>query len=562
MTSDDKCRTLYNLSIGCQKLPRRLYNRIRVLALLLALTPQSIAYHYTHSLPPLPPKKQQEEMVSKLPKASHIPLAEKAAGFLTNSPDPFHAVHNVVQRLKEAGFVGLASTSPLTGQVAAGGKYYYTVESSTLVAFTVGPKFQSQQPFGFHMIGGHTDSPNLKIKPRSKKTASGCTLLGVECYGGGLWHTWFDRDLSVSGRVLVRDNTLSGNGRIQQRLVKLVDPIARISTLCIHLQSAEERAAFNVNKENHTAPIVATTKIASEANEQARVALEEGAQAQINASATTAVSDASWREGHEPLLLQAIAEELKVNVEDIIDFELNLYDTQPAALGGITKEFLYSARLDNLATVFCATEALCHHATTDSDSADVSVMVAFDHEEVGSVSAQGAGSPVMNEAIQRIASALNGGTILSPDLYSACIRNSFILSIDQAHAIHPNYASKHEAMHSPQLNAGVVIKTNSNQRYATSGMTGFVVRELGRLAGIPIQEFVVRNDCPCGSTIGPTVSALTGIRTVDAGMPQLSMHSCREVMGIMDLYHGVELFKTFYARFRELDTKLSKEIQA
>jgi len=234
-------------------------------------------------------------------------------------------------------------------------------------------------------------------------------------------------------------------------------------------------------------------------------------------------------------------------------------------------------------------------------------MVAFDHEEVGSVSAQGAGSPVMKEAIERIASALNGGSALSPDLYNACIRNSFILSIDQAHAIHPNYASKHEAMHSPQLNAGVVIKTNNNQRYATSGMTGFVVRELGRLAGIPIQEFVVRNDCPCGSTIGPTVSALTGIRTVDAGMPQLSMHSCREVMGIMDckymtcfflpnnfvwwiecnsihpcgffclhpthptfcrvvvsvvVYHGVELFKTFYARFRELDSKISKEIEA
>lgn len=463
-------------------------------------------------------------MVSKLPKTTHIPLAEKAASFLTNSPDPFHAVHNVVQRLQEAGFEGLASTSPLTGKIQAGGKYYYTVESSTLVAFTVGPKFQSQQPFGFHMIGGHTDSPNLRIKPHSKKTASGCTLLGVECYGGGLWHTWFDRDLSVSGRVLLRG---ASGDTIQQRLVKLTDPIARISTLCIHLQSPEERTAFNVNKENHTAPILATNKIVSEANQQAKVVLEEGAQAQLNSPMD------AWRDGHEPLLLQAIAEKLDVKLEDIIDFELSLYDTQPAALGGITKEFLYSARLDNLATVFCATEALCHHATTDLDSVDVSVMVAFDHEEVGSVSAQGAGSPVMQDAIQRISSALNGGTI-SPDLYNACIRNSFILSIDQAHAIHPNYASKHEAAHSPQLNAGVVIKTNSNQRYTTNGITGFVVRELGRLAGIPIQEFVVRNDCPCGSTIGPTVSALTGIRTVDAGMPQLSMHSCREVMGIVD----------------------------
>lgn len=484
-------------------------------------------------------------MVSKLvPKAvsAHIPLAEKAASFLTSSPDPFHAVHNVVQRLQDAGFQGLASSSPLTGQIQAGGKYYYTVESSTLVAFAVGPKFVSGQPFGFHMIGGHTDSPNLKIKPRSKKSGSGCTMLGVECYGGGLWHTWFDRDLSVSGRVLIRSqkNDEEDDGSIQQRLVKLEDPIARISTLCIHLQSAEERQGFTVNKENHTAPIVATDKIMSSVNDQAKTVLEEGAQAQINTTTTGSTGNTdAWKDGHEPLLLQAIAEKLDVSVEDIIDFELNLYDTQPAALGGIGKEFLYSARLDNLATVFCATEALCHQATTmdtaesSSAAADVSVMIAFDHEEVGSTSAQGAGSPVMQDAVQRIAAALNGGSI-SPDLYTACIRNSFILSIDQAHAIHPNYSSKHEAAHAPQLNAGVVIKTNSNQRYTTNGITGFVVRELGRMANIPIQEFVVRNDCPCGSTIGPTVSALTGIRTVDAGMPQLSMHSCREVMGIVD----------------------------
>ena len=129
-------------------------------------------------------------MISKLPKASHIPLAEQAAAFLTNSPDPFHAVHNAIQRLQASGFQGLASSKPLTGTLQAGGKYYYTVEHSTLVAFTVGPTFQPGQPFGFHMIGGHTDSPNLKIKPRSKKNASGCTMLAVECYGGGLWHTY------------------------------------------------------------------------------------------------------------------------------------------------------------------------------------------------------------------------------------------------------------------------------------------------------------------------------------------------------------------------------------
>jgi aspartyl aminopeptidase len=422
----------------------------------------------------------------------------------------------------------VTATTPLSGQIVAGGKYYYTIQHSALVGFTVGPSYQPGQACGFHMIGGHTDSPNLKIKPRSLKggNGSGCTMLGVECYGGGLWHTWFDRDLGVSGKVLLR----KPDGKIQQRLVHLSDPIARISTLCIHLQSAEERQGFAVNKEQHTAPMIGT-----EQSKEAGKLLEQGAEDQINTTTVVPEKDA-WREGHEPLLLQAIATKLKVDVTEICDFELNLYDTQPATLGGISKEFLYSARLDNLATVFCAIESLVDYASDlPADSSDVSLVVAFDHEEVGSTSAPGAGSPIMEEATQRISAALqnNGGTI-TPDLYAACIRKSFILSIDQAHALHPNYASKHEPVHAPLLNAGVVIKTNSNQRYATNGMTGFVVRELGRRAHIPIQEFVVKNDCPCGSTIGPTISAKTGIRTVDAGMPQLSMHSVREVMGIAD----------------------------
>ncbi|KAG7339733.1 aminopeptidase I zinc metalloprotease M18 [Nitzschia inconspicua] len=511
--------------------------------------------------------------------AEYIPLAEKACDFLTASPDPFHAVHNCVQKLKAAGFVGLDSTEPLTGKLQPGGKYYYIVEHSTLVAFAVGPKCSIDttngstiiSSFGFHMIGGHTDSPNLKIKPKSKRTASGCILLGVECYGGGLWHTWFDRDLSVSGRVLVQQRQQQPNNdndntskpllfaKTEQRLVNLKDPIARISTLCIHLQSPEERQGFTVNKENHTSPIIATESIRSKENNAAKEKLEQDAESQLNGNTS------KWREAQEPLLLDAIAEKLGVDKEEIVDFELNLYDTQPASLGGITKEFLYSARLDNLATVFCAMESLVQYTTgtdsTFSESADVSLAVVFDHEEVGSVSAQGAGSPVMSSAVERIAAALNGGSV-NPDVYNACIRKSFILSIDQAHAIHPNYASKHEAQHAPKLNSGIVIKTNNNQRYATTGITGFVVRELGRIAAVPVQEFVVRNDCPCGSTIGPTVSANTGIRVVDAGMPQLSMHSCREVMGIVDLTHGVNIFKAFYNHFRDLDDSLSKQIDS
>ncbi len=174
---------------------------------------------------------------------------------------------------------------------------------------------------------------------------------------------------------------------------------------------------------------------------------------------------------------------------------------------------------------------------------------------MGSTSAHGAGSPIVSEAVRRISTALSPNPgVLDPDLYSASIRKSFIFSVDQAHAIHPNFPSKHEKNHAPYMNNGVVMKTNQNQRYTTNGVTGFIVREITRKAGIiPLQEFVVRNDCPCGSTIGPMLSANTGIRTVDAGMPQLSMHSCREVMGMVDLTNGHELFQAFFRYFREVD---------
>jgi aspartyl aminopeptidase len=353
-------------------------------------------------------------------------------------------------KLEAAGFARIwAKNSSSKSQLQPGGKYYYTVHQSTFVAFTVGAKFQPSTS-GFHIIGGHTDSPNLKVKPRSKKAAkSGCLQLGVECYGGGLWHTWFDRDLSISGKVLVRKE----DGKLSNQLVQLTDPVARVSTLCIHLQSGEERKAFAVNKEDHTSPIIATAAFSPNAE------LEQGAAAQLNGDA--------WQKGHEPMLLQKIAEKMGVSPTQIADWDLSFYDTQGAAIGGMNQEFLYSARLDNLATVFCATEALTSH--DPASDTDIAMIVCFDHEEVGSVSSHGAGSPVLAEAMRRISAAV--GVEDASDM----IARSFCLSIDQAHAIHPNYASKHDSQHAPTLNSGIVIKTNSNQRYATNSFTGFVV---------------------------------------------------------------------------------------
>jgi aspartyl aminopeptidase len=337
---------------------------------------------------------------------------------------------------------------------------------------------------------------------------------------------------------------------VKQQFVKIDQPVARVSTLCIHLQTAEERRAFKINKEEHMTPILGTQPAAS--------ALAAGAKAQLTGSEEG--EEDAWAKEQEPLLMDLLASNLGIDKKDIADFELNLFDTQPASLGGIKNEFLNSARLDNQATCFVAMEALAQYVENGGlgNDEDISLIALFDHEEIGSQSAQGAGSPVMVEAVRRISSALTDHPhALDPDVFSSTIRRSLVFSVDMAHAIHPNYSSKHEKNHSPKMNAGVVMKTNQNQRYATNGVTGFIVRELTRKANItPVQEFVVRNDCPCGTTIGPIISAATGIRTVDAGMPQLSMHSCREVMGVADLTNCLDLFTAFFTHFREIDDAL------
>ena len=425
-------------------------------------------------------------------------LAEKACTFLSASTDPYHAVQNSIKILEAAGFRRIVpfggdnnnttgttvtttdgATTPST--ICPGGKYYYTVQSSTLVAFAVGSKVvPSNSNFGFHIIGGHTDSPNIRIKPKSQKVPkkANTTQLSVECYGGGLWHTWFDRDLSISGKVLLRSSstTPGSSNMITQRLIQFKEPIARVSTLCIHLQTPTEREAFKINKEDHTSPIIATTATTSD-NEGKEIIASSVLEQITN-------SNDPWLQGQEPMLLQRIASELNVNVTQIADYDLSLYDIQPSTIGGIQQEFIYSGRLDNLATVFNAVTALSLQNL--EESSDVAMVVCFDHEEVGSVSANGAGSPVLHEAVQYVSTSLGNATSIQ---HSTSIQKSFCLSIDQAHAVHPNYMSKHDPIHSPMMNGGIVVKSNANQRYATNSLTGFVIRELGRICNVPIQEF-------------------------------------------------------------------------
>ena len=529
----------------------------------------------------------------------YLPLAQDMMTYINNSPDPYHAVSNAIIHLENAGFVEWNEDDGNSQVVLVpGGKYYFTKNKSTLVAFAIGSKYNNKNSSrgGFKIIGTHTDSPNLKVKPRSKRTTltkggggglisssgGGMIQLAVECYGGGLWHTWFDRDLGLSGRVFIRQNSTDDKMIIRQKLVKIDRPILRIPNLAIHLQTPKEREAFDINKEDHLVPIIASAVIKSLLGRDSI----DGGSGNMN--------DDEWKKHQEPLLLQLLAKELNVDISDIVDFELNLFDVQSASLGGVHSEFIHSSRLDNLASCFLAYRALIDHVVVTADDndndnsgggghssnvvgldndTDISMIAMFDHEEVGSTSATGAGSPIIGEAVRRISRALlqsssssstntggnNDGNVFNsgPSIYDKTIKRSFCLSVDMAHAVHPNYVSKHEKGHGPIMNGGMVIKRNSNQRYATNGVTGLIMRELARAAKLPpIQEFVVRNDCGCGSTIGPIISANTGIRTIDLGAPQLSMHSIRETMGVKDLTDGLVLFTAFFRDFTAIDESI------
>jgi len=280
---------------------------------------------------------------------------------------------------------------------------------------------------------------------------------------------------------------------------------------------------FEFNKQTHLFPILATT-IKSSLDEETN-----------NGTA----------------IIRLLAEELKCNVEDITEFELCVTDTQKAAIGGINHEFIFSPRLDNLMMSFCGLTALIE-ATKDTknfaEESNVLALALFDHEEVGSASAHGAASPIVNELVKRLTNSV--------ELMEIAIRKSFLISADMAHAVHPNYSDKHDPKHKPYIHKGVVIKINNNQRYATNSVTAFLLKEIARRNNVPIQEFVVKNDSPCGSTIGPIISSATGIRTIDIGNPQLSMHSIRETCGTADVTHAVNLMRSFYLQFSTLDVQL------
>ncbi|WP_028469943.1 M18 family aminopeptidase [Neptunomonas japonica] len=411
--------------------------------------------------------------------------------FLNASPTPFHAVQQMTSCLVESGYKVLNEED--SWQLEAGGRYVVTRNDSSIIAWKM-PQDRSLSESGFRMLGAHTDSPCLRVKPNPEVHKHGYYQLGVEVYGGVLLAPWFDRDLSLAGRV----SFINDEGELVSALINFESPIAVIPSLAIHLDR-EANSGRAINAQTFLPPLLGQSDKKPDFRALLKVQLEKSGE----------------------------------SVSRVLDYELSLYDTQSAALIGLEQEFLASARLDNLLSCFMGLEALL-----ESDSGEGALLVCTDHEEVGSMSAAGAQGPMLEQLFER----------LQPDAESRSrmLARSMMISADNAHGIHPNFADKHDANHGPILNQGPVIKINANQRYATSDITSSKFRMLAALDSVPVQEFVVRSDMGCGSTIGPITSAEIGVKTLDIGVPQLAMHSIRELAGTEDLVNTIRVFNRFF----------------
>ncbi|MBI2893668.1 MAG: M18 family aminopeptidase [Deltaproteobacteria bacterium] len=430
-----------------------------------------------------------------IPTDAERAVARDLVSFIDRSPTPFHAVAECTARLGAAGFRELDESDEW--ELGAGDRAWVSRNGTSMVAFVVGHEAVARS--GFRMVGAHTDSPNLRVKPAADLAGEGLRQLGVEVYGGALLHTWLDRDLSLAGRVARRDG--------RSVLVDLARPLLRIPSLAIHLDRNVNTSGLVLNPQRHMAPVLG-------------------------------IDDSDASAPLAELLGRALPE---LTAKDILGFDLCLYDAQPGAIAGAHSELLYSGRLDNLASCHAAVGALA--ASGDSGPA-TRLVVLYDHEEVGSRTAQGAASPFLRSVLSRIAHARSSG---AQGLDRALARSSFV-SADMAHAVHPNYADLHEGQHRPRLGKGPVIKSSSNQSYATDGESAASFAALCEIAGFEAQRFVNRSDLPCGSTVGPITAAELGVKTVDVGNPMLSMHSAREMAAVADCKKMLDVLTLFFSR--------------
>ncbi len=420
--------------------------------------------------------------------------------FLRQSPTPFHAVANMSATLEQAGFERLDSGD--SWSLKKNTNYYVLRNDSALIAFKMGTVPIVER--GLRIVGTHTDSPCLKLKPQPEIVSKGYAQLGVEVYGGALLHPWFDRDLSIAGRVHYQ----KFDGSLASTLIDLKEPVAFIPSLAIHLDRTANEGR-QIDRQKELPPVLLQLADAEKFN-------------------------------FDEFLLQYLQNELKnAEIGSVLSHELMLYDTQAPALVGLRKQFLSAARLDNLLSCYMALKALIH--SNDDQSG---MLVCSDHEEVGSVSASGAEGPFLKSVVQRVIAAETDKL----DAVGRAIQHSVLLSVDNAHGVHPNFVAKHDDAHLPLLNAGPVIKINASQRYASNSQSVALIKAICNRLNISHQSFVMRSDMACGSTIGPITAAALGITTVDIGVASFAMHSIRESAGIDDVQSVTSVIESFFNR--------------
>lgn len=423
-------------------------------------------------------------------------LAQDLLNFIDASPSPWHVVETAKQHLLAQGFSSLSEADPW--QLKAGAKYFVTRNDASIIAFTLGSEDLVES--GFRIVGAHTDSPGLRLKPQAAFGSDGLVRVGVEVYGGPILATFTDRDLSIAGRVMVR--TASGH---ETKLVKFEDALMRLPNLAIHMNREVNDKGLKLDKQKELPLIFGESASGFEADQQ---------------------------------FLAHIAKALKVEVHHILSFELNVFDTQKGAFWGAEQAYIANSQLDNLAS--------CHAALTamlaSHNSATTNICALFDHEEVGSESASGASGSFLNDTISRIANA----TGLNAEDNQRALAQSFFVSADMAHAYHPNHPGAYEPCHHVMVNHSPVIKTNANQRYSTNADTAARFMTLCEKANVPFQQYAHRTDLGCGSTIGPIVAAQLGIASVDVGAPMWAMHSVRESAGVLDHSYMVAVLSALY----------------
>ena len=403
--------------------------------------------------------------------------------FIEQSPSSYHAAEVVASRLQDAGFARVDETAQWPS--TPGG--YVMVRGGAVMAWVVPENFVG----GFKIVGSHTDSPGLMVKPNPDFRNAGWSQLAVEVYGGPILHTWFDRELKLAGQAVLKDGS--------RRLVD-TGALVRIPNLAIHLHREKN---FEPDRQVHVQPIIGLD-----------------------------ADDVSFAE--------ILAEKLEVDAEEISAYNLITVDSQRGEVFGAGHKFLAAGRMDNLSSVWASMQALIS-AAEDYSGEDVLVLSAFDHEEVGSASRYGAAGPILEDVLTRTAAALGKNEEERRQIYA----RSSCISVDAAHSVHPNYAGKHDPTHHPLIGQGPVTKINANQRYASDATSIHLWESACGRAGVPVQRFVGNNAVPCGSTIGPITATRLGIGTVDVGVPLLSMHSARELVGVQDQLWMIDALKAY-----------------